>query len=75
MRRLVAIPGFINTHTHLWQHVAKGIAPSAQLGNLGPRGLWRRPLAHALRSRRDVTRAAAAEALLSGFTAVIDFAS
>jgi len=29
--RLVALPGFVNAHTHLWQHVAKGLKPAGDL--------------------------------------------
>jgi cytosine/adenosine deaminase-related metal-dependent hydrolase len=72
--RFIALPGFINTHTHLWQHVAKGIAPSARLQEWVP-AVYRTGRSLTPAEVGDVTRAAAAEALLSGFTAVIDFAS
>jgi 5-methylthioadenosine/S-adenosylhomocysteine deaminase len=72
--RFIAVPGFVNTHTHLWQHVAKGIAPSARLQEWVP-AVYRTGRSLTPAEVGDVTRAAAAEALLSGFTAVIDFAS
>jgi cytosine/adenosine deaminase-related metal-dependent hydrolase len=70
----IALPGFIDTHTHLWQHVAKSVAPSSKLQEwvtkvyaattlLSPREVW------------DGVGAAASEALLSGITTVVDFAS
>lgn len=34
---LIALPGFINTHTRLWQHVAKSVAPSGMLQEWIPR--------------------------------------
>lgn len=70
---LIAIPGFINTHTHLWQHLAKGFFPS---GNLQE---WIRIYRFAHYLERDelhqTTLAAASEGLLSGVTTVADFAS
>ena len=32
---LVVLPGFVDTHTHLWQHVAKGLAPQSSLQDPG----------------------------------------
>lgn len=72
--RFIALPGFINTHTHLWQHVAKGVAPSARLQEWVP-AVYRAGRYLTPAEVGDVTRAAAAEGLLSGFTSVIDFAS
>ena len=70
---LVALPGFVNTHTHLWQHLAKGFYPN---GNLQE---WVRiyRYAHYLEAQElyDATLAAACEGLLSGITTVADFAS
>ena len=28
---MVAVPGFIDTHTHLWQHIAKSFFPTGNL--------------------------------------------
>lgn len=71
--RWVALPGFINTHTHLWQHMARGFEPS---GNLQT---WVRiyRYAHYLSPSgvHDITLAAANQALLSGITTCVDFAS
>ncbi len=71
---LIAIPGFINTHTHLWQHLAKGFHPS---GNLQE---WVKQIykfAHYLERDElyNATLAATSEGLLSGITTVADFAS
>ena len=63
----------MNTHTHLWQHLAKGYYPN---GNLQE---WVRiyRLAHYLEEEElyQATLAAAGEGLLSGITTVADFAS
>lgn len=70
---LVALPGFINTHTHLWQHVAKGFYPE---GNLQQ---WVRiyRYAHYFTGQElyDTIKAASCQAFLSGITTVSDFAS
>ena len=68
--RLVAVPGFIDTHTHLWQHVGKSVAPDRQLQEwvkrvYGP-SRYLTPDEVGL-----VASAAAAEALRSGITTVI----
>ena len=72
-RTLLALPGFVNTHTHLWQHVARGLYPGGTLQS------WVRiyGLAHSFTKEelRNVTTAAASQALLSGITTVADFAS
>jgi len=71
---LVAIPGFVNTHTHLWQHVAKSVDPSGTLQEWIPRVYG---VADYLTDRElyDVTLAAASQAALSGITTVVDFTS
>jgi len=70
---MLALPGFVNTHTHLWQHVARGFFPS---GNLQQ---WVRIYRYAHYFTRDeihdAVKAAASQALLSGITTVSDFAS
>ena len=69
----IAIPGFVNTHTHLWQHIAKGRYPNGILQE------WIRiyRVAHYMTSGElyDVMIAASNEALLSGITTVSDFSS
>jgi 5-methylthioadenosine/S-adenosylhomocysteine deaminase len=71
--RLIALPGFINTHTHLWQHICKGCFPKESLQ------AWVRiyRTIHYLEPQqlRKVVLAASAEALLSGITTVSDYAS
>jgi cytosine/adenosine deaminase-related metal-dependent hydrolase len=71
---LIAMPGFVDTHTHLWQHVARGVASSAQLQSW-TRKVYR--LAHYATASeiRDIISAASGEALLNGITTVADFAS
>lgn len=72
--RLIAMPGFVDTHTHLWQHVARGVASSAQL-QTWTRKVYR--LAHyaSAAELNEIVSAAAGEALLNGITTVADFAS
>lgn len=70
---LIALPGFINTHTHLWQHIAKAGYPKEKLQEwvkiygvihyLTPDELYK------------VVLAASSEAVLSGITTVSDYAS
>jgi 5-methylthioadenosine/S-adenosylhomocysteine deaminase len=71
--RLVALPGFVNTHTHLWQHICKGCFPNESLQNWV--GVYTK--IHYLESQElyDVVLAASNEALLSGITTVSDYAS
>ena len=72
--RLIAMPGFVDTHTHLWQHIARGAASSAQL-QTWTRKVYR--LAHYASAAEvnEIVSAAAGEALLNGITTVADFAS
>jgi len=70
---LVALPGFINTHTHLWQHISKSSAPNDKLQD------WIKiyqPI-HCLTEDEvyKVVLAACSEAMLSGITSVSDYAS
>lgn len=71
---LIAMPGFVDTHTHLWQHIARGAASGAQLQDWA-RKVYR--LAHHATAAevRDVVSAAAGDALLNGITTVADFTS
>lgn len=69
----ISLPGFIDTHTHLWQHICKSCYPKESLQTwiriyntihyLGPDQLY------------QVVLAASNEALLSGITTVSDYAS
>lgn len=69
----IALPGFVNTHTHLWQHIGKSYAPKEKLQQ------WVRVYRtiHYLErdELRQVVLAASSEALLSGITSVSDYAS
>jgi cytosine/adenosine deaminase-related metal-dependent hydrolase len=69
----ISLPGFINTHTHLWQHICKSCYPKESLQTwikiyntihyLTPEQLY------------QVVLAASDEAILSGITTVSDYAS
>ncbi len=70
----VALPGFVDAHTHLWQHAVRGLETASSLQGWSP--LVHQFLHYAEeREVYDVTLAAAAQALLSGVTSVSDFAS
>lgn len=72
--RLVAMPGFVNTHTHLWQHVVKAIKTAGSVQTWGP--LSHQFLYYASEEEfYKVTLAASGEAMLNGITTVSDFAS
>lgn len=73
-KRLIALPGFVNTHTHLWQHVGRSMEPS---GNLQQWVGKVYPPAHYFTEDElyQVTLAAANHAALSGITTVADYAS
>lgn len=70
---MLALPGFVNTHTHLWQHIARSFEPAAILQD------WIRIYRYAhyltLDELDKVTYIAAKQAQLSGITTVSDFAS
>jgi cytosine/adenosine deaminase-related metal-dependent hydrolase len=70
---LVALPGFIDTHTHLWQHICKSCFPNESLQRWV--GIYR--VVHYLEPDeiRKIVLAASGEALLSGITSVCDYAS
>lgn len=69
---LVVLPGFVDTHTHLWQHVAKGLAQQSSLQEWVMAVYELAPyLGHD--DMRVLVSAGAREALLSGITSVIDF--
>jgi cytosine/adenosine deaminase-related metal-dependent hydrolase len=70
---LLALPGFIDTHTHIWQHICKSCYPKENLQT------WVR-VYNAIyyldeNQLYDVVLAASDEALLSGITTVSDYAS
>jgi len=71
--KFVAIPGFVNTHTHLWQHICKSCSPNESLQK------WIKiyKAIHCLNEKelRTVVFAASSEAALSGITTVSDYAS
>jgi cytosine/adenosine deaminase-related metal-dependent hydrolase len=69
----LALPGFIDTHTHLWQHIARSFEPSANL----QRWISIYKYAHVLKPSEleRLTYIAAKQAQLNGITTVADFAS
>lgn len=69
---LVVLPGFVDTHTHLWQHVAKGLAQQSSLQDW-VKAVYELAPYLGTDDMRVLTSAAAREALLSGITSVIDF--
>lgn len=72
-RGKIVFPGFINTHTHLYQNLLKGLGTDTTLENW-----WHRVIAPAgIRIRGEHVAAAAAggalEALRSGVTTIVDY--
>ncbi|EHQ24794.1 amidohydrolase family protein [Mucilaginibacter paludis] len=71
--RMITLPGFVDTHTHLWQHVCKSCYPKESLQ------VWIKVYddIHYLTPAQlyKVVLAASGEALLSGITTVSDYAS
>jgi hypothetical protein len=71
---LVAVPGFINVHTHLWQHASRGLDTSGDLQSWA--GIVHQFVHYATREEMyEATFVAARQALLSGFTTTSDFAA
>lgn len=68
----ILAPGFVNTHTHLWQAVARSVSPSDQLP------AWVARVYHLSTyitgdELQQLVTAASVEALMHGTTTVIDF--
>jgi len=71
---MVAMPGFVNAHTHLWQHSVKGLKTASDLQQWS--GSVHQFLHYSTREEMyEATLAAAGDALLSGVTSIADFAS
>jgi cytosine/adenosine deaminase-related metal-dependent hydrolase len=71
---LVAVPGFINVHTHLWQHASRGLDTSGDLQSWA--GIVHQFVHYATREEMyEATFVVARQALLSGFTTTSDFAA
>lgn len=67
-----ALPGFVNTHTHLWQHLSRSVSPSAQLQQWIPKVYL--PSNHVTESEFfELNLAACHDALLHGITSVNDW--
>jgi cytosine/adenosine deaminase-related metal-dependent hydrolase len=67
-----AMPGFVNTHTHLWQHLSRSVSPSAQLQQWIPKVY--KPSYHLTEQEfYELNLAACYDALLHGITSVIDW--
>ena len=71
--RLIAMPGSVDTHTHLWQHIARA-ASLRTTADLDPQGLSI-GITPSAAEVNEIVSAAAGEALLNGITTVADFAS
>ncbi len=72
-KNLIALPGFVNTHTHLWQHVGKGFYPDGNLQEWVQ--LYRYAPYFTEQELYETTLAALSQGLSSGITTVADFAS
>jgi cytosine/adenosine deaminase-related metal-dependent hydrolase len=70
----IALPGFINTHTHLWQHMARGLCPDKSLQGWAKQIYKYAPFFNEIEVEK-ITKAAAGQALLSGITTVLDYTS
>jgi cytosine/adenosine deaminase-related metal-dependent hydrolase len=69
-----ALPGFVNTHTHLWQHLSRSVSPSEQLQQWIPKVYL--PSNHVTESEFfELNLAACHDALLHGITSVNDWTS
>lgn len=67
-----AMPGFVNTHTHLWQHLSRSVSPSAQLQQWIPKVYL--PSNHVTEQEFfELNLAACFDALLHGITSVNDW--
>lgn len=67
-----AMPGFVNTHTHLWQHLSRSVRPSSQLQEWIPSVY--RPVYHMTDEEfYKLNYAACNDALLHGITTVLDW--
>ena len=67
-----ALPGFVNTHTHLWQHLSRSVSPSEQLQQWIPKVYL--PSNHVTESEFfELNLAACHDALLHGITSVNDW--
>ncbi|UCG28778.1 MAG: amidohydrolase family protein, partial [Bacteroidales bacterium] len=67
-----ALPGFVNTHTHLWQHLSRSVSPSEQLQQWIPK-VYR--IASHLTAEEffELNLSACYDALLHGITSVLDW--
>jgi len=72
-RARLALPGFIDTHTHLWQHIARSFEPGAKLQEWV--SIYKYAHVLAPRELERLTYIAAKQAELNGITTVSDFAS
>jgi cytosine/adenosine deaminase-related metal-dependent hydrolase len=67
-----AMPGFVNTHTHLWQHLSRSVSPSEQLQQWIPKVY--KPSYHLTDEEfYELNLAACYDALLHGITSVNDW--
>ncbi len=67
-----AVPGFVNSHTHLWQHLSRSVSPSEQLQQWIPKVY--KPAFHMTDEEfYELNLAASCDALLHGITTVLDW--
>jgi len=67
-----AVPGFVNSHTHLWQHLSRSVSPSEQLQQWIPKVY--KPAFHMTDEEFfELNLAASYDALLHGITSVLDW--
>lgn len=67
-----ALPGFVNTHTHLWQHLSRSVSPSVQLQQWIPK-VYMSAFHLTDEEFFELNLAACYDALLHGTTSVIDW--
>jgi cytosine/adenosine deaminase-related metal-dependent hydrolase len=68
----LALPGFINTHTHLWQHLNRGLGSNEQLQSWIPK-IYPNSFHLSDKEYFLINKLAATDAIEHGFTTVLDW--